>query len=261
MRRSFPLLGIVNVLIFGFIMLPLIVVMISSFNPGEYLVFPPKGFSLVWYERVLTEGRYAGPFWNSIWIAIVTTSISLPIGTAVAYAIQRFDFRFKNTLQALFLSPLVIPTLLFGIGLLMYFSYLGVKMYFLRLVLAHIVLTIPYVVRTMLAGFTGLQRAAEEAAIILGASPLKTFFLVTLPQVTPALMASAFISLVMSFDELVMALFLSGPGMNTLPMTIYSDIQFSLSPSLAAISSIIITATLAIGLLGIAIVQRRNKKG
>lgn len=258
MKRSFPLLGLVNTLIYLFILAPLLVVVISSVNPGEYLVFPPKGFSFVWYEKVLTGGRYAGPFWNSIKLAVVATCVSLPIGTIIAYTLKRFEFRFKAALQALFLSPLVIPTLLFGIGMLMFFSYLGVKLYFLRLVLAHIVLTVPYVVRTMLAGFSRMQRSVEEASVILGASPVQTFWLVTLPQVKPALMASAFISLVMSFDELVIALFLTGPGMTTLPITIYSDIQFNLSPSLAAISSIIIIGTLVIGLLGVGAMQRNK---
>lgn len=258
MKRSFPWLGVVNGIIFLFIFAPLVVVIISSFNPGEYLVFPPKGFSFVWYERVLTGGRYAGPFWNSIKLAIIATCISLPIGTLAAYALTRFRFRFKGALQALFLSPLVVPSLLFGIGLLMYFSAMGVKLYFFRLIAAHVVLTIPYVVRTMLAAFAGTKRTVEEASIILGASPVKTFWLVTLPQVRSALLASAFISLVMSFDELVIALFLTGPGVTTLPITIYSDIQFNLSPSLAAISSIIIVGTLAIGLLGVGFMQRKK---
>jgi putative spermidine/putrescine transport system permease protein len=141
----------------------------------------------------------------------------------------------------------------------MMFSAMGLKMYFTRLVLAHIVLTIPYVVRTMLASFAGVKRLTEEAAIVLGASPFKTFFLVTLPQVKSALAASAFLSIIMSFDELVVALFLTGPGMTTLPMIIYSDTQFNLSPSLAAISSLIITATVAIGFIMVAAMQRKKK--
>ncbi|WP_141334936.1 ABC transporter permease [Paenibacillus sp. tmac-D7] len=259
MIGKFPLLRIINVLIYVFILCPLLVILISSFNPGEYLVFPPQGFSLVWYEKVLTGGRYGTPFWNSLWLALATTAIALPVGTMIAYTLQRFEFRGKSAIQALFLSPLVIPTLLFGIGLLIYFSYLGIKMYFLRLLLAHIVLIIPYVIRTMLAGFSRMERAVEEAAIILGASPVKTFFLVTLPLAKPALLASAFLSLVLSFDELVIALFLTGPGITLLPMTIYSDIQFNLSPSLAAISSIIIICTLLIGLLGVSVMGRNER--
>ncbi|BCG61640.1 ABC transporter permease [Paenibacillus sp. URB8-2] len=259
MKRKFRLLNLVNGIIYLFIMAPLIVIIISSFNPGEYLVFPPKGFTFRWYEEVLTGGRYGKPFWTSLWLAILTTCVALPIGTMIAYALARFNFRFKNALQSLFLSPLVIPTLLFGIGLLIYFSSLGVKMYFMRLLLAHIVLVIPYVIRMMLAGFSRMERSVEEAAIILGASPVKTFFLVTLPLAKPALAASAFISLVMSFDELVIALFLTGPGVNTLPMTIYSDIQFNLSPSLAAVSSIIIVCTFLIGLLGAFVMKRNNR--
>lgn len=252
-------LNIVNSLIYIFILAPLVVVIMSSFHPGEFLMFPPRGFSWRWYDYVLTSGRYAEPFWNSIKIAIITTCVSLPVGTIIAYALSRYDFRLKDAMQALFLSPLVVPTLLLGIGVLMMFSAMGLKMYFTRLVLAHIVLTIPYVVRTMLASFAGVKRLTEEAAIVLGASPFKTFFLVTLPQVKSALAASAFLSIIMSFDELVVALFLTGPGMTTLPMIIYSDTQFNLSPSLAAISSLIITATVAIGFIMVAAMQRKKK--
>jgi len=259
MFKSFSWLRVVNAFIYIFILAPLVVVVVASFHPGEFLVFPPEGFSWRWYEYVLTSGRYAEPFRNSITLALLTTCISLPLGTIIAYAIARYQFRLKGAVQSLFLSPLVVPTLLFGIGLLMIFSAMGVKMFFLRLLLAHIVLTVPYVVRTMLASFEGVNRTIEEASIILGASPIKTFFLVTLPQVKSALLASAFISVVMSFDELVVALFLTGPGMNTLPMMIYSDIQFNLSPSIAAISSLIIMATVALGLLLVAFTQRKKR--
>ncbi|WP_151737725.1 ABC transporter permease ['Paenibacillus yunnanensis' Narsing Rao et al. 2020] len=259
MKRKFPLLTAVNTLIYLFIMAPLLVIVISSFNPGEYLVFPPEGFSLKWYEAVLTGGKYTEPFWNSIKLAVATTAVALPVGTMAAYAIQRFEFRFKQALLSLFLSPLVIPTLLFGIGLLIFFSSLGVQMFFMRLLLAHIVLIVPYVIRTMLAGFSRMERSVEEASIVLGASPVRTFFLVTLPLARPSLLASAFLSLVLSFDELVIALFLTGPGITTLPMTIYSDIQFNLSPSLAAISSIIIAGTVLVGLIGILMTKRSGR--
>ena len=252
-------LTIVNALIYLFILAPLAVVIISSFHPGDVLLFPPKGFSWRWYEYVLTSGRYEEPFVSSIKIAIITTCVSLPVGTIIAYALARYDFRGKDAMQALFLSPLVVPTMLLGIGVLMMFSAMGLKMYFTRLVLAHIVLTIPYVVRTMLASFAGVKRLTEEAAIVLGASPFKTFFLVTLPQVKSALAASAFLSVIMSFDELVVALFLTGPGLTTLPMIIYSDTQFNLSPSLAAISSLTIMATVALGLIMVAAMRRKKK--
>jgi putative spermidine/putrescine transport system permease protein len=251
MSAKFSFVTFVNILIYIFILAPLLVVIISSFNPAEYLVFPPKGFTFDWYIEVLSEGEYTQPFWNSLSLALATTAIALPVGTMIAYAIQRYDFKFKNALQSFFLSPLVIPTLLLGIGLLILYSNLGVDMVFTRLLLAHVVIVIPYVVRTMIAGFSGMDKSIEQAAIILGASPVKTFFLVTLPLARPALLGSAFLSLVVSFDELIIALFLTGPGFNTLPMKIYSDVQFNLSTSLAAISSLIIIGTILIGLIAV----------
>jgi len=257
--KNFKIVNFVNVFIYIFILAPLLVVIISSFNTAEYLVFPPQGFTFDWYNEVISKGRYTEPFWNSIKLAVVTTMITLPVGTMIAYAISRYKSRFNDLLQSFFLSPLVIPTLLLGIGLLILVSNLGVQMYFPRLLLAHVVIVIPYVVRTMIAGFAGMDKSIEQASIILGASPIKTFFLVTVPLARPALLASGFLSLVVSFDELIIALFLTGPGFNTLPMTIYSDVQFNLSTSLAAISSLIIFGTVLLGLLAV-LLMGVNKK-
>lgn len=256
MKKRFSFLNLVNLLIYLFIIAPLVVVVITSFSASSYLVFPPKGYSLEWYEYVFTSGRYVEPFWNSIFVAVAATALTLPIGTLISYATQRYQFRGKETAQSLFLAPLMVPSLLFGIGLLVFYSKLGIEAHYVRLVLAHIVLTVPYVVRTMNAGFSKINRSVEEASLILGATPLQTFWLVTLPMVRPALAASAFFAFIMSFDELVVALFLTGPGMVTLPMLIYSDIQFNLNPAVAAVSSIIILATLVIGLLGMSLFKR-----
>ncbi|RKN62988.1 ABC transporter permease [Paenibacillus ginsengarvi] len=258
MKKRFSVLNAVNLFIYLFIVAPLVVVVITSFTESAYLVFPPKGFTFHWYNEVLTGGRYAKPFWNSIWIAVTTTAVALPIGTLIALAFKKYEFRSKETMRSLFLSPLLVPTLLFGIGLLIFYSNLGVSDYFFRLVMAHIILTVPYVVRTMSAGFARLDRSVEEASLILGATPWQTLRLVTIPLVRPALMASAFFAFIMSFDELVMALFLTGPGMVTLPMLIYSDIQFNMTPAIAAASSIIILGTVLIGLIGMSMLKRNK---
>lgn len=258
MKKRFSLLTLVNLLIYLFIVAPLAVVVFTSFGESSYLVFPPKGFTFHWYIEVLTGGRYTKPFWNSIWIAATTTCLALPVGTLIALAFKKYQFRSKETMRSLFLSPLIVPTLLFGIGLLIFYTNLGVSDYFFRLVTAHVILTVPYVVRTMSAGFARLDASVEEASLILGASPWQTFRLVTIPLVRPALMASAFFAFIMSFDELVMALFLTGPGMVTLPMLIYSDIQFNMTPAIAAVSSIIILGTVLIGLIGMGMLKRNK---
>lgn len=252
----FRFLNFINVFIYLFIIAPLVVVVISSFTNSEYLVFPPEGFSWKWYQDVLTNGRYVEPFWNSIELAVVTTLLSLIIGTLLAMVFTRYKFRGKGALQSLFLAPLVVPMLLLGIGLLMFYSKLGINATFLRLVLAHVVLTVPYVIRTMSSVFANLNRSVEEAASTLGATPWQTFYLVTLPMVQPALAASAFFSFILSFDELVLALFLTSPDFNTLPMLIYSDIQFNMTPAIAAISSIIILGTMCIGLVVLSLMRR-----
>lgn len=261
MKFKFSFIGLINGIIFLFILAPLLVVIISSFNTAEYLVFPPQGFTFDWYQLVLSSDQYTQPLINSLVLALLTMAIALPVGTAAAYAFVRYEFKMKNTLLNIFLSPLVVPTLLLGIGILILVSNLGVRLVFIRLLAGHVIIVIPYVIRTMIAGFSGMNRSIEDAAIVLGTSPFKTFFLVTLPLTKSALIASAFVSLVVSFDELIMALFLTGPGYNTLPMKIYSDVQFNLSTSLAAISSLIICATLLLGLLGIYFMTRKKHHG
>lgn len=247
--RPIKLFQIFNFFIYLFLAAPLVIVILTSFSDSSYLVFPPKGFTLKWYEYVFTDGRYLSPFVNSMFVAVVATFFSLILGTMISISLQRYDFRFKSAIQSLFLSPLIVPTLLLGIALLIFFSQIGIKNPYVRLILAHIVLTIPYIVRTVSAGLTKLAPSVEEAAYVLGASPLKTIMLVTLPLIKPALIAGAFFSFIISFDELVVALFLTGPSMSTLPILIYSDIQFNLNPSISAVSSVLIIATVVLGLI------------
>lgn len=256
--KPITLFRIFNIFIFLFLVSPLLIVIITSFSNTAYLVFPPEGLTLDWYKQVLSDSRYLQPFINSIVIALVATAISLVIGTMVSLAVVRYNFKLKELMNSLFISPLIIPTLLLGIGLLMLFSQIGVTDAYVRLIAAHSVITVPYVVRSVVANLGKINPSIEEASRILGASPFKTIFLVTLPLIKPALIAGGFFAFIISFDELVVGLFLTSASVTTLPILIYSDIQFNLNPSISAISSLLIIGTVILGVIGLRFIDKKN---
>lgn len=256
--KPITLFRIFNIFIFTFLVTPLLIVIITSFSDTSYLIFPPEGFTLKWYEFVLSDGRYLEPFVNSIIVALVATVVSLVIGTMVSLAVVRYKFRLKGAMNSLFISPLIVPSLLLGIGLLMLFSQLNVTDAYIRLIAAHSVLTVPYVVRSVVANLGRTNPSIEEASRILGASPFKTIFLVTLPLIKPALIAGGFFAFIISFDELVVGLFLTSSSVTTLPLLIYSDIQFNLNPSISAISSLLIIGTVILGMIGMKFIDKKN---
>src|SRR5690625_719547 len=212
---------IFNFFVYGFLFLPLIIVIGTSFGNSAYLKFPPDGFTLKWYEQVITDSRYLEPFLNSVFIALAATLISLVMGTMVSIAVVRYKFKLRESINALFISPLIVPSLLIGIGLMILFSQLGVTDAYFRLIAAHSVITVPYVVRSVVASLGRINPSVEEASRVLGATPIKTIFLVTLPLIKPALIAGGFFAFIISFDELVAALFLTSSSVTTLPLLIY----------------------------------------
>ncbi len=232
-----------------FMLVPLAVVVASSFSASEFLVFPPRGFSLRWYEEILGSREYTGAAWTSLRLAAVVTALSLLIGTAVAIALVRGRIPGARALVALFLSPLVLPTIIFGIGLLMVFSHYGDGPSFTALAVGHVVVTLPYVVRTVAAVLEGADPSVEEAARTMGANAWQRYWHVVIPQCRAGMLAGAFFAFNISFDEAVIALFLRVPGSETLPLTIYSKLEFSPDPSVAAASSVLIGLTVLLVVL------------
>ncbi len=241
--------GIVMVFVLIYMLVPLAVVIGSSISSSQFLVFPPQGVSLRWYEQVLSSDKYLAAGWTSIKLAVIVTFLSLAVGTPAAIALFRFRFRGSEAIAALFLSPLVLPTLIFGIGLLMLFSIYGSGPSFWALVLGHLVITLPYVVRTVGAVLQGADRFTEEAARVMGANVWQRYRHVVLPQCKEGMAAGAFFAFNISFDDAVVALFLRAPDVETLPLRIYSELEFSPDPSIAAASTIMIGLTVLMILL------------
>ena len=229
-----------NGLVLLFLVAPLIVVAGTSFNNSALLAFPPSNPSLRWYQAIPANPEFSDGLRLSVQLAVVTTLVSSLVGTPAALALVRHPFPGREVLNAVALSPLVLPTVVLGIGFLLFFTRLGLAASFPGLVLAHTVLTVPYVIRTVAASLSGLDPLLEEAARNLGAGPLRAFWRVTLPLAAPGLLAGAIFAFVISFDELVVTLFVAGPRLTTLPIRIFTYVQFSNDPLIAAISTVLI---------------------
>ena len=230
----------------GFMLIPLLVVIASSVSASEFLVFPPRGLSFRWYGEILQSDAYLAAGWTSLKLALITVALSLAIGTAAAIALTRFRLPGGTVMVSLFLSPLILPSLIFAIGLLMVFSRYGDGPSFTGLVIGHVVITIPYVIRTVSASLADMDPHLDEAARMMGARWWQRYLFVILPQCRAGMAAGAFFAFNISFDDAVIALFMRAPDVETLPMRIYSTLEFSPDPSVAAVSTLMIGLTIVL---------------
>ena len=234
-------------LLFLFLLAPLAAVIVVSVNAGTTPKFPPEGFSLKWYGTALSNPAFTGSAFNSLLLAALATAVGTPLGVAAAFGIARgrLPSAVRGLLEAVFLSPLIVPGIVIGVALLVALSSAGLRDAWLRLILGHVLLVLPYVIRTTLASLQNFDPALEEAAHTLGASRFKTLTQVTLPVLRPAIMAGAIFGFIISFDDAAVSIFLIDSSTSTLPLAIMSYMQYNFDPSVAAISSMLIGLTLA----------------
>lgn len=232
-----------TILVSIYLLVPLAVVIGSSLSASEFLVFPPKGFSLRWYQEILESDLYLRAGWTSLKLATITMIVSLILGTTAAIALSRFRFPGSTALSAFFLSPLILPSLIFAIGLLMVVSQYADGPDFHWLVVGHTVISIPYVIRTVSSVLVDMDPNLDEAARMMGAKWWQRYLFVVLPQCTSGMAAGAFFAFNISFDDAVVALFMRAPDFETLPIRIYSQLEFSPDPSVAAVSTVMIALT------------------
>jgi putative spermidine/putrescine transport system permease protein len=237
MMLGFGLLALVT---FLYLLTPILVLVGSAFGATAYLVFPPQGFTLHWFAAALADTRYLDAFSTSLLIGCAAMALSLVTGLPAAYALARFDFPGRRLVETALLMPLVLPAIVLSIALTLVFSHIGFTAGSSRLVVAHLVLCVPYVIRVALPVLERLDRSLEEAGQTLGASPVATFFLVTLPAIRPGAIAAATLAFIVSFDEIDLAIFLANPRAPTLPVTIYSAIQLGVDPTVGAVSALLV---------------------
>lgn len=233
-------------LVYLFLLGPVIVIILSSLTETEYVVFPPKGMTLKWYAELLNHPEFMESLSLSAGVAAGTALIATAIGTMASMALVRYHFRGKEVLMNLFGSPLLIPSVVFGVALLQYFSMIGLAASPVALVLGHIILTVPYVVRLVVASLVGFNRSIEQAAANLGATPFQVFYKITLPVIKSGIIAGAIFSFITSFDDLTVALFIVSTDVVTLPVRIFTYIQYQYDPIITSVSSVMILITIVL---------------
>lgn len=234
------------VLAFAYLVLPILVVVTAPLGDTGYLTFPPKGLTLRWYAAALEDTRYLDGFFTSLRVGVMAALISTIVGVLAAYGLTRYEFPGRRFIEALFLSPLILPTLVLAVALSLYFTSIGLTAGTGRLVAAHVIVCTPYVIRVSLPVLRRFDRTLEEAARNLGATPLQVFFLILLPVVRPGIVAGSVLAFITSFDEIVLALFIASPGEPTLPVMIYSAVQLGFEPSVAAVSGLLVLLTIVL---------------
>jgi len=251
--RGLAVLGsVVRPVVYIGLSLPAILIVLASFTAGDNLRFPPEGFSLRWYSAAIASEPFMSALWTSTKLACIATACSLAIGLAAATAMDRYTFLGREAFRTLTLSPLIVPMVVLGLGLLQFFAWSGLNQTFYGLLIGHVLITLPYVVRTLTAGFILFDKTLEQAAMNLRAHPVTVLRRVTLPLLAPALISAAVFAFVTSFGNITLSVFLGFSGETTLPVQIFTYVEHNYDPILAAVSTLVILVTLII----IAILER-----
>jgi putative spermidine/putrescine transport system permease protein len=239
-----------------FLMAPTLVVVPMSVTASNALTFPPEGFSTRWYEKMLTDPQWSTGFVNSAQVASLTAVLATVLGTLAALGTVRGRFPGKSAVNALVLSPLIVPVIIIAIGMFSLFVRWKITGSIVGLVLAHTALALPFVVINVATSLRTIDRNLELAAMSLGADPVRTFLRITLPMILPGVFAGALFAFITSWDEVVVSIFLTTARFRTLPVEMWEQVRQVVDPTVAAVSTTLLAVTTTILLL--ALVVRRQ---
>lgn len=229
------------VLVLLYLLLPIAAIVPLSFSSSSFLAYPLPGVSLRWYRSLLESPEWMRAARNSFIVAPAATLIATVLGTLAAAGLSRAGFRGKGVLMAVLISPMVVPLIVVGVGMYLFFAPLGLSDSHLALILAHAALGAPFVLTTVLASLQGFDHSLVRASLSLGAGPWTSFRRVTLPLIAPGVISGALFAFATSFDEVVVTLFLAGADQVTLPRQMFTGIRENISPAIAALATILIT--------------------
>jgi putative spermidine/putrescine transport system permease protein len=244
-----------------FLLAPLLIVIIVSFGEAAFIQFPPQTLSLKWYVNIARLDGFVGSLMLSLQLAVVTTCVTTLLGISASLALTRYNFRGRQALMSLFLSPLILPAIVIGIGMLQYFRAIDLFSTFTTLLAGHVVITLPYMIRTVTSSLELQDESLVEASRVLGADTLQTFTRVIVPGIKSGLMAGALFTFIMSFDNYSVSLFLSDAVYETLPIRMLSYVERTIDPTVAAASSILIFFSIIQLILGAWLVGVRRMGG
>lgn len=245
-RFSFPAFYLAVVTLVTY--LPIAVVVLFSFNDSKLSV-AWKGFSLRWYESLFRDAALMEALRNSLLLGLVSCAFAAVIGTLGAIGMARVHYRSKGMMEYLSTMPIMLPEIILGMVFMAFFSLLRLPFGWLTLIIAHTSFCIPYVYLMVKARLVGIDKSIEEAARDLGASPVRAFFDITLPLILPAVASGCILSFAMSFDDVVISIFVNGPTLSTLPIKVYTQIRTGVTPEINALCTIILVSVIAILLL------------
>ncbi|HEY5560905.1 MAG TPA: extracellular solute-binding protein [Clostridiaceae bacterium] len=249
MKKNSKLSTIYSFFIYLFLYLPILILILFSFNSSK-LNAVWTGFSLKWYKSLFTDYTILAATRNTLFIALVSTILSVMIGTLAAVGMYKYKFKGKNVLDGVLFVPIVIPEIVMGIAMLSFFSLAQNIVHFelgiTTLIIAHVTFSVSYVVVVVRSRLQGFDKNLEEAAMDLGATPTKTFLRVTLPIITPGIIAGGLLAFTLSLDDVIISFFVAGPRSTTLPLKIFSMVKFGVTPEINALSTIMLFFTVVI---------------
>lgn len=241
------------VAVYLFLLAPIVVTIPMAFGPTNALTFPPASYSFELFSIFLHSPSWLDSLFESLKVAVAAMVGSLLAGVPAGYWIARHDFAGKALITGLIMSPIVIPSIVMSLGLFLYFSYLRITTTTPSIVLGHLTVTLPYVIVMVVAGVNKLDRNLEFGAELMGAGPIRMFLTVVVPQLVPTLVSAALFAFLLSFDEVIVSWFLAGPNTVTLPVKMYSALEWEVSPVIAAVSTLLTTISLLVSIVAIAL--------
>jgi putative spermidine/putrescine transport system permease protein len=245
-KLSWYALRLGGIAVLAFLLLPVVVIIPLSFSNSSFLAYPIEGWSLQWYRDMWNSDDWSRAAKNSFIVAPLATLLATTLGTLAAMGLARTQFFGRSFITGLLIAPMVVPVVVVGVSSYLYFAKLGLNDTYLGLILIHAALGAPFVVTTVLATLQNFNHNLVKASLSLGAGPLETFFRVTLPVIAPGVISGALFAFATSFDEVVVTLFLAGPDQVTLPRQMFTGIRENISPTIAAVATLLILFTTAL---------------
>ena len=248
-----------SVAMLAFLLLPILAIVPLSFSASSFLAYPMPGFSLQWYENLFTSAEWGRAAKNSFIVAPAATLIATVLGTLTAVGLARVQFPGKGLLMSVLIAPMVVPIVVVGVACYLFFARIGLADTYLGLIIVHAALGAPFVVTTVMATLQGFNFNLVRASLSLGASPVETFFRVTLPVIAPGVISGALFAFATSFDEVVAVLFIAGPEQQTIPRQMWNGIREAISPAILAVATILVIVSILL-LATVELLRRRSER-
>lgn len=242
-----------------FLLMPIVFIAALSLGSSRWLIFPPPGWTVKWYVELFADPRWIEAALTSAKIALIVTMLSVVLGTLASFALVRGTFRGRAVLRAFFLTPMVLPVIIVAVALYAAFLRLGLNGTLVGFVIAHLIIALPFAIVTISGALESFDPAIEDAAILCGASPWEARFRVTMPAISHGLFSAAIFSFLISWDEVVLAIFMASPSLQTLPVKVWTTLRQDLTPVIAAASTILVAITILLMIIA-ALIRKGPEK-